>query len=461
VNCNIYFGAARPSPAAGRPAAHGPLLAKWPGVCYEQRYWRKAKDGGSTRHHAGRQREYRTGHRPCGPPTAGGGFAFAQERAMAVTITEVHDASGLRKWVSFPFDHYRNDPCYIPQLVREELDFFRSDRNPSFKIADTRMLLARKNGQVAGRVFGLIHQLESQKLGYRRGRFGWFECVDDAAVAEALLTDLQGWFESRGCREMTGPHGFTDLDPEGLLIEGFEELPTLAGSYNKPYYRRMLEGFGFEKEVDYIETRLEFPLEKPALFTLMEKKVLPAAAAEGYRVVAGLTKKGMLGYAAQFWEVLEASFAHLYGVTPLTDEQKAYYTKKYFGFIDPRFVQLVVDGAGRLQGFFLGLPSLSRPFQKAKGRLLPFGFFHLLRGFKRFDTVDFYFAGVHPQAAPKKILPLMILGMWHALKASQVKYLETNRELETNTMIVNLWSRFAVVNRRRSRIFRKSLPPAA
>jgi hypothetical protein len=155
--------------------------------------------------------------------------------------------------------------------------------------------------------------------------------------------------------------------------------------------------------------------------------------------------------------VLEASFENLYGVTPLTDGQKAFYEKKYFGFIDPRFLQLAVDGANKLQGFFLGLPSLSRPFQRAGGQLFPFGFLHILRGFKRFDTVDFYFAGVHPRANPKKILPMMTLGMWRALRAANVRYLETNRELETNTAVVNIWSRFAVMNRRRTRIFQKDL----
>jgi hypothetical protein len=259
---------------------------------------------------------------------------------------------------------------------------------------------------------------------------------------------------------MTGPHGFTDLDPEGLLVEGFDAQPTIAGSYNKPYYARLIEALGFEKQIDYIETRIEFPQELPPLFQMIEKKVLPAARADGYRLVEGLTKGQVMKYAGQFWEVLEASFEHLYGVTPLDNTQKAFYQKRYFGYIDPRFLQLAVDGAGKLQGFFLGLPSLSRPFQRAKGRLWPLGFLHILRGFKQFDTVDFYFAGVHPHANSKKVFPLMALGMWRALKAAGVRYIETNRELETNMAVVNIWSRYNVVNRRRSRIFRKNLHPS-
>jgi hypothetical protein len=185
--------------------------------------------------------------------------------------------------------------------------------------------------------------------------------------------------------------------------------------------------------------------------------VLPAAEAEGYRLVKGLTRKGLLRYAGQFWEVLEAAFEHLFGVTPLSVEQKRYYEKRYFSYIDPTFIQLVVDRHDRLRGFFLALPSLSRALQKARGRLFPWGFLHILRGFRQFDTVDFYFAGVHPESNSQRVLPVMTLGIYRAARQKGVRYVETNRELETNTAIVNLWSRFGVLNKRRTRVFRKDL----
>ncbi|MFO7708834.1 MAG: hypothetical protein R6V84_11720 [Desulfobacterales bacterium] len=380
---------------------------------------------------------------------------------MTVSLMEVRSGPDLKAWVKLPLELYRGDPLFIPQLTRDEIEFFKAAKNPSFGIADTRLILALKEERPAGRVCGIINHAETEKLGYRRGRFGWFECIDDPVVAQAMLGHLEAWFVRESCREMTGPHGFTDLDPEGMLVEGFEAQPTIAGSYNKPYYRELIEALGFEKEVDYIETRIELPRQMPPLFQMMEKKVLPAARADGYRLVEGLTKRMVKEYAGRFWDVLEASFEHLYGVTPLSREQRMFYQKKYFGFIDPRFMQFVVDGSDKFQGFFLGLPSLSRPFQRARGRLWPLGFLHILRGFKVFDTVDFYFAGVHPQANSKKVLPVMAMGMWHALQAAKVQYLETNRELETNTGVVGIWSRFNVVSRRRSRIFRKILPAAA
>ena len=374
---------------------------------------------------------------------------------MTISILEVHTRPQLKEWVLFPYRFYRDDPCYVPQIIREEIDFFSADRNPSFKIADTKLLLAQKDGKSVGRVCGILHKLEEKKLGYKRGRFGWFECFDDPEAAAALLGYLEDWFVRKGCREFTGPHGFSDLDPEGLLIDGFEALPTIAGSYNKPYYRRLIEDFGFEKEVDYLEHRFEFPEDSP-LFKRMEKWAA-AAESEGLRVIRLRNKKEILKYLDQWWEVLEASFENLYGVTPLTDEQKKYYTKKYFGFVDPNFMIMAADGQDRIQGLFLGLPSLSRPFQKARGRLLPVGFLHILWGFKRFDTVDFYFAGVHPQANARKVLLIMALAMYRVLKQHGVKYIETNRELETNTTITGIWSKYAVVSKRRSRIFKKQL----
>ncbi len=376
---------------------------------------------------------------------------------MKIEILDVQRPGDLEEWIRFPLAHYRGDARFVPPLLRDEREFFSRKKNPAFRIAEVRLLLAKREGRAVGRVCGVLHRPEAEKLGYRRGRFGWFESTEDPAVARALLAELEGWFRKSGCREMTGPHGFSDLDPEGLLVEGFEALPTIAGSYNKIYYPRLLEDFGLQKEADYLETRFRLPQETPALIRRMEERALPAAREAGLQLVAGLTKKGIRQWAGQFWEVLEEAFAPLYGVTPLSAEQRRFYERKYFPFLDPRFVQLVADREGRLQGFFLGLPSLSRAFQKARGRLLPFGWYAILRAFRRFDTVDFYFAGVRPGVNPRKVLPLLVLGMWRNLRAAGVSFIETNRELETNTMIVGIWSRFEVINRRRTRIYRKNL----
>lgn len=374
---------------------------------------------------------------------------------MSLSILEVSSKAELKEWVLFPYRLYEDDPLYVPQIIREELDFFSSDRNPSFDVAETKLLIVRRGERVVGRVCGIIHRLEEEKLGRRRGRFGWFDCIDDPEVAAVLLGRLEAWMIERGCVEMTGPHGFTDLDPSGLLVDGFDALPTIAGSYHKPYYRRLVEGCGFEKDIDYIEHRFAFPENDP-LFDRMDRLVAGARKA-GYRIVELRNKKQIHEHIDSWWDLLEASFEKLYGVTPLTEEQRAYYTKKYFDFVDPDFLVMALDRKDRMIGMFLALPSLSRPFQRAGGKLFPFGFVHLLNGFKRFDTLDFYFAGVHPEASSTKVLPLLVMAIFKAAREHGIRFVETNRQLETNTAIVDIWSKFDVVSRRTSRVFRKSL----
>ncbi len=376
---------------------------------------------------------------------------------MAVQVTEISDRKGLERWVSFPYEHYRDDPAFVPQLISDELDTMDPSKNPAFEVADVRLLLAERDGRVVGRVCGIIHHLETGKLGHKRGRFGWFESVEDRVVAHALLSHLEEWFREEGCGEMAGPLGFTDLDPEGLLIEAFHVLPTIAGSYNKPYYPALLEGYGLSKEVDYKEFRLAVPEEDHPVVQLMRKKSERDREKYGLRPVRCRRRKDLQAYVPRFWEVMERSFAELYGVTPLTPAQVEYYTKKYFGFVDPDFVQFVVDREDRLVGFYLGLPSLSRAFQKARGHLFPLGFWYILRAFRKNDTVDFLLAGVDPEWSTRKVLPTLAVEMHRALVRRGISFAETNHELETNTTVTGIWSRFEILNTRRTRVFGKTL----
>ena len=358
---------------------------------------------------------------------------------MSIQIVEVSDKQGRKRWVRFPYHHYRDDPNFVPQLLSDELDTMDPSKNPVFEVADARLLLALDgNDEPVGRV-------------------GWFESVDDPEVANALLSTLEEWFRAEGCEEMAGPLGFTDLDPEGLLIEGFDALPTISGSYNKPYYRTLLEGYGLTKEVDYVEFRLASPPSDHPVVQTLRKKARRDQEKYGLRVVKMDRRKDVLEYVPQFWEVMEKAFAQLYGVTPLTRAQVDYYTDKYFSYVDPDFVHFAVDEDDRLVGFYVGIPSLSRAFQKAGGRLLPLGFWHLLRAFRNPDTVDFLLAGVDPDWSPSKVLPTLAIAMQQSLVDRDVPFAETNHELETNTTVTGIWSKFELMNTRRSRVYSKPL----
>lgn len=375
---------------------------------------------------------------------------------MTYSLIEVdwNNRKAVKKWVTFPYNFYRGDKYYIPQLIPDELDFF-SPKNPVYQVAKQKLFLVQEGEKTVGRIAAIIHSLEEKKLGYRRGRFGWIEMIDNFEVTKLLLDACQNWFRSESCKEMTGPHGFTDLDPEGLLIEGFNELPTIAASYNPPYYAGLIEKYGLTKQADYIEFRVKVPAEEPKYLTRVVKTLKENSQ---YRPITCKSKKELLKYVPQFWVALEETFAHLYGVTPLTPAQQDYYTKKYFGLLDPKYVHFVLDQKDEMVAFFITMPNLSEAFQKAKGHILPFGFIHLLKGMRRPDVVDFLLAGVKPSVPNSPMITaLMSLNVFKMLRENGIKYIETNHELEDNTAVTKLWSRFESRMHRRTRLYKLPL----
>jgi hypothetical protein len=373
---------------------------------------------------------------------------------MTVEIIEVKSKGDLKDWIGFQLDHYKDNKFFIPQMWMDELKLYDPEKNPVFKVAKMKQFLARRDGKPVGRISGIIHSLEEQKLGVKRGRFGWFESIDDQEVASALLDSVKQWLVEEKCVEMTGPHGFTDLDAEGLLVDGFEEIPTISGSYNYPYYSDLIEDYGFQKDVDYIEYRAKLPDEFPLLDRMSEKLNDPD---EDLYVLKCKNRKELLSHADELWELIESSFDKVYGVTPLTKEQQKFYTDKYFAFLDVDFTHLVYNRQQKLLGFFIGMPNLSRGFKKAKGRLFPFGIFHILLDYRKTRVVDFLLAGVHPDYPSRKIFLLMVASMYLAYKKRGMHFLETNRELEENTAVTGIWKKFDSRLHRRSRIYKMVL----
>lgn len=372
---------------------------------------------------------------------------------MSLELLEIDNRRDLKRWVAFPYKHYRGHPVYVPQLFSEEVAYFDRSKNPAFEVSKVKLVLALKDGIPVGRICGIINSLEEQKLGRKRGRFGWFETTDDQLVCNGLIDTIREWQIAEGCVEMTGPHGFSDLDVEGLLVEGFDHVPTISGCYNYAYYGSLLENYGFEKDADYLNYRVAVPEEIPFIDRLRRRY----ADYEAHRVVTCRSRKELKGYLPALWDVLEEAFAPLYGVVPLTRRQMDYYADKYFGFLDPELVKLICTKDDELIAFLVGMPNLSRAFRKAKGRLFPFGALHILRDYRRPTVVDFLLAGSR-QGLPTGILTAIGLAdMFDTLRRRGVGFVEINHELETNTRVHELWSRFPLVNTRRSRVFRLGL----
>ncbi len=369
---------------------------------------------------------------------------------MSYVLREVNNKKDLKLWVEFPYKLYRNSKIYVPQFRFEQMKYF--SKNPVYSVAEKQFFYVTNREEIVGRIAAFILKLEVEKLGVKRGRFGFFESINDKNVSDLLLNAAKDWLVNNGCTEMEGPHGFSDLDAEGLLIEGFDELPPVTSTYAMPYFREMLEGFGLIKEVDYIEHRISIP----DRFPLYEKLKQKIAEAGEYRVLELKSMKDLYPYLDQFWPLLEKCYAHLHGVTPLTEEQKNDYTKNYIGFLNPEFVKVALDRSNKVVGFFIGMPSLSRAFQKAKGRIFP-GILHVLKGMKTPDTLDFVLIGVDPDLPKKSIMMLLMGEMYESCHRTGVKFAESNRQLETNFTIADVWKRFDNRLHRRSRIYRMGL----
>jgi hypothetical protein len=252
---------------------------------------------------------------------------------------------------------------------------------------------------------------------------------------------------------MTGPHGFTDLDVEGLLLDGFDCTPTVAGAYNHSYYAALIEDFGMVKDVDYFDCRFKVP--KGPCF--IDRLGARAEASGTYHVRPVRGRKAFLEHVEMLWPVLEKAFEPLYGVTPLTPAQQAYYTKKYFGLLDPEFFTFIFSEEGEMVAFLAAMPNISRALKKARGRLWPLGFAHLLKDLRHPETVDFLLAGALPGHNSSSITAVGLRHMFKTLRRRGVSFVEGNHELEDNTTVHNMWNRFGLVSKRRSRIYRMPL----
>ena len=358
-----------------------------------------------------------------------------------------------RSWIQFRYDLYKNDPCFVPPLFSDQYRFF-SPKNPSFQLSQVQCFEAKRGAKTVGRVLALINSHETKKLGFRRGRFGWFEAVDDQEVASGLLDSMRTWLVGQDCKEIMGPLGFTDLDDTGVLVDGFETVPTAYGSYNRPYYDKLFSECGFCKHVDRLEFRIKVNQTLPPVLShILERSTRNQESLTARTPRSSAELRTLL---PEIWELLEKSFAHLYGVVPLSNEQKTFYQEAFLSVLQPRFVFLVFDKHERLQGFLITLPSLSKALQRSGGYLWPWGWLRISQALRRFRGLDFVIGGTHPESCSGHVAAMLLAAAYEAAQKWGVEYIESNHELETNRGLTGLWSKFDSVQHRRTRIYQAS-----
>ncbi len=374
---------------------------------------------------------------------------------MAVELREVLSPADLRTFVRFPFSLYRDNDYWIPPLIRSQLDTLRRDRNPAFEHCDAVYYLAYSGGRPVGRIAGIINHRFIEIWDRNFGRFNWFDFIDDVEVSGTLLGAVEEWARSRGIEGLHGPMGFSTFEAQGVLIHGFDELPTFASVYNHPYYPEHLEKHGYSKDVDYVEYEVKIPNEIPEKaqrindITVKRNKL---------KFLEAKSRNDLAAYAHQVFDVINAAYSPLFGFVPLTPEQVEHLTKQNFSFLDPQYTTVVLDQSNRVVGFQISVPSLSRAFQKARGRLFPFGWWHLRRAMVQTpERIDILLVGILPEYQNKGVNALFMTDMTKYCYEKGIRYAESNAELEENIKVQNFWRYYDARQHKRRRIYQKAL----
>lgn len=354
---------------------------------------------------------------------------------MTVEIKEVTTLRQLKTFIKFPLSLYKANPYYVPAMYGDELNTLRKDRNPAFEDARARYWLAYRSGKVVGRVAAMIIPKEKIKWGVNLMRFGWIDFIDDAEVVKALMGAVEAWAKEEGTDGVHGPLGFTDLDREGMLVEGFNEMTTLATIYNYPYYPQRLEELGYVKDVDWLDH--EFFVTNRS-----EEKIRKAAELVAKRNNVHLltgSKKDLIKIAPQIFEIVDEAYRNLYGTVPLSPKQVQMYINTYLTFVILDFIPVVLDENNRVVAFGITFPSFSKALQKSKGYMFPFGFVYFLQALRKNDRADFYLVGVRDEYRRSGITALIMNQVLQTFLKRGIKYVESNLTLETNLDILAMW----------------------
>ncbi len=373
---------------------------------------------------------------------------------MSYQLKEIHSAKQLKDFISFQYNLYKGNKYFIPPLRSDEKKTLDKNLNPAFDFCEAKYWLVYKNDKIAGRIAGIINHKYIEKWKVKKARFGWIDFIDDENVSALLLNAAENWAKEKGMQEIHGPLGFTDMDGEGMLIEGFEEESTLGSIYNYPYYPVHLEKMNYIKDVDWIEYRAKIPDVIPEK---IERIAKISAERNKLTLLQLKTAKEVSKYAYDVFYLINETYKDLYGFVELTDKQIDGYVKQYFSFVRPEYVPLIVDEHGKLAGFGITMPSLNKALKKINGRLFPFGFLLLLKEMKKSKSLDLYLTAVRTDMQNKGVNAMLIDHIHKICIKNGIKTVETNRELETNIKVQSQWKLFETRQHKRRRCYKKTL----
>lgn len=374
---------------------------------------------------------------------------------MSVEIKKVTTRSELKKFIRFNYELYKGNPYSVPDLYDDMLGTFSPERNAAFEFCEADYFLAYRDGKIVGRVAAIINRRANERWDKRAVRFGWIDFIDDTEVSEALIRTVKDWGRERGMTDIEGPLGFTDMDAEGMLIEGFDQLSTMATIYNYPYYPAHMERLGLRKDTDWVEMKIYIPDAIPEKHRRISELI-----ARRYNLhTRKLTSKREIrrtGVAHDIFRLINDAYEPLFGYSRMTERQIDQYVKMYVPVLDLRMVSIVENEQNEIVAVGISMASLSRALQKAKGKLLPFGWFYLLKAlfWKRPKVLDLLLVAVRPDYQGKGVNALLFTDLIPVYQQLGFEYAESNPELEQNDKVQNQWQYFHTEQHKRRRCFK-------
>ena len=375
---------------------------------------------------------------------------------MSITIKEVTDKATLKKFVSFNIELYKGDPYHVPGLIVDELMTLDRKKNPAFEFSEAIYFLAYKEDKIVGRIAGIINHRANETWNQKYARFSFVDFIDDSEVSDALFDAVEKWAVSKNMNGIQGPLGFTDLDHEGLLVWGFDLVGTMATAYSFPYYQEHLARLGYVKDQDWNEFHIQIPKNIPEKHKRISEIVMQKY---GLKVKKFKRTKEIWPYAKKIFLLWNEAYKPLYGYSELSPKQIDYYIKMYIPMLRLELITLIVrEEDDEVVGLAITLPSLSKALKIAKGRLLPFGWIHLLKAlYGKGEVVDLYIMGVLPEYQNKGVNALLFYDLIPIYNKVGYVYAETNPELELNTKVQSQWEYFDSKHVRTRRAFIKHL----
>ena len=376
---------------------------------------------------------------------------------MAIQIKTVSNQKEMKEFVRFANKLYKGNKCYVPSMPSDDLITFDKEKNGAFDFSEAECYLAYKDGKIVGRVAAIVNHKANEAWNVSQVRFGWFDFIDDINVSSALLEKVIAFGKSRGMNQIVGPLGFTDFDPEGMLVEGFDRLSTMALIYNHPYYPEHMKKLGYYKETGWVEYRVEIPEEVPE-----RHKRIAAAVKERYNLkVRKLTRNQIRKerYGQKLFTLINQTYCVLYGYSLLSERQIDQYVETYLSIVNTDMLTFIEDSKGDLIAAGISIPSMSEALQKCNGELFPFGWWHMLKSmyWKKPDTLDLLLIGVRPDYQNRGVNSLLFVDLIETYRRLGFRFAETNANLETNVKVQAMWEPFKKELHKKRWVFGKEI----